>query len=97
MSSIVNKERIPYKIWNTVNKVWDQLFFITNAKSVDAADGKTLETKVGVINGITSDINCEDRTVAASAAMVNQLNSKIQVVSSLPSNPDSNVFYFIPE
>ena len=24
-------------------------------------------------------------------------NSKIQVVSALPANPDPNVFYFIPE
>lgn len=45
------------------------------ASDIKFNDSKSAETKVGAINGITSDINCEDETIAASAAMVNQLKN----------------------
>lgn len=88
MANIVNKDRVPYRLWNPVNKVWDLVHVLTKANSVDANDGKTLETKVGAINGITSDVNCEDETVAASAAMVNQLNSNLTFPSGNGFYPD---------
>lgn len=77
MASSVTKERKEYRIWDDVNKVWNLLFFRTNAKSVDAADGKTLETKIGKINGITSDINGESDSIAASIKCVNRLNNSL--------------------
>lgn len=77
MAEIVKKERVPYRIWDKVNSKWNELMLKTNAKSVDADDGKTLETKIGAINGITSDLNGESEDVAASIKCVNQLNNSL--------------------
>lgn len=71
MAEIISKERVPYRIWDKVNSVWNELKFKTNAKSVDANDGVNLESKVGAINGITSDLTCEDESIAVSAKAVN--------------------------
>lgn len=81
MATITTKERVPYRIWDKVNSKWNELKFKTNANSVDAEDGKTLETKVGVINGITSDLSGEAEDVAASIKCVNQLNSNLGTFS----------------
>lgn len=65
------------------NKVWSIISFWTKASDVEFNDGKSAETKLGIINGITSDINCEDETIAASAVMVNeQINNCFQSVSN---------------
>lgn len=77
MAEIVKKERVPYRIWDKVNSKWNELMLKTNAKSVDADDGKTLETKIGAVNGITSDLNGEASDVAASIKCVNQLNNSL--------------------
>lgn len=77
MASSVTKERKEYRIWDDVNKVWNLLFFRTNANSVDASDGKTLQTKVGAIDGITSDVNGESERIAASIKCVNTINNKL--------------------
>lgn len=81
MATITTKERVPYRIWDKVNSKWNELKFKTNANSVDAEDGKTLETKVGVINGITSDLSGEADDVAASIKCVNQLNNNLGTFS----------------
>lgn len=83
MAEIVKKERVPYRIWDKVNSKWNELMLKTNAKSVDAADGKTLETKIGAVNGITSDLNGEAEDVAASIKCVNQLNNSLTASDSL--------------
>lgn len=75
MASTVVKDRKEYRIWNVVDKVWHRLNFLTNANSVDAADGKNLQTKVGAIDGITSDINGESDRIAASIKCVNTLKN----------------------
>lgn len=77
MAEIVKKERVPYRIWDKVNSKWNELMLKTNAKSVDADDGKTLQTKIGAVNGITSDLNGEASDVAASIKCVNQLNNSL--------------------
>lgn len=77
MASTVVKDRKEYRIWNVVDKVWHRLNFLTNANSVDAADGKTLQTKVGAIDGITSDVNGESERIAASIKCVNRLNNSL--------------------
>lgn len=75
MASTVVKDRKEYRIWNVVDKVWHRLNFLTNANSVDAADGKNLQTKVGAIDGITSDVNGESDRIAASIKCVNRLKN----------------------
>jgi hypothetical protein len=78
MAQIISKDRKAYRIWDKVNNVWNQLNILTNAKSVDASDGQTLEVKVGAVNGITSDLACEDSSIAASAAALNQVNRNLE-------------------
>lgn len=77
MARTVVKDRKEYRIWNVVDKVWHRLNFLTNANSVDASDGKTLQTKVGAIDGITSDVNGESERIAASIKCVNRLNNSL--------------------
>lgn len=78
MASIISKDSVPYRIWDKVNGVWNQLNFRTNAKSVLADDGKNMQTKVGAISGITSDLNGESEKIAASIKAVNQLNNNLK-------------------
>lgn len=47
------------------------------AKDVEFTDGKDGETKLGAIDGITSDINGTSDNVAASIKVVNELNSNL--------------------
>ena len=75
MAEIITKDRKEYNIWDKINSKWNRLNFLTNAKSVDFDDGKTAQTKLGAIDGITSDLSGESETVAASIKCVNQLNS----------------------
>ena len=77
MAEIISKERVPYRIWDKVNSVWNELKFKTNAKSVDAEDGETLETKVGAINGISSSTTATASDVAASIGYVNEINNNL--------------------
>ena len=79
MAEIITKDCKEYHIWDKVNGVWNRLFFKTNAKSVEADDGKELQTKVGALNGITSDLSCEDESIAISAKAVNDSLSLINV------------------
>ena len=48
---------------------------------------KILATNVGAINGITSDINSESTTIAASSKMVHDLNASLSDLSSRNSLP----------
>ena len=80
MAEIITKDRKEYNIWDKINGVWNRLNFLTNAKSVDADDGKDLQTKVGAINGITSDLTGEAEDIAASIKCVNQLNSSLNTL-----------------
>ena len=54
------------------------------ASNLKFTDGNTAQTKLGAINGITSDLNCEDSTMAASVTAV---------ASSLVAS-DNTVFRF---
>ena len=53
----------------------------SNANTVEADDGKNMETKVGAINGITSSTTANSTDIAASANLVNtrcnELSNKI--------------------
>lgn len=62
---------------DAVNNLFDTMSFWTHSKDVEFVDGKTAETKVGAINGITSDISGEADDIAASIKCVNELNSSL--------------------
>ena len=62
---------------DAVNNLFDTMSFWTHSKDVEFVDGKTAETKVGAINGITSDISGEADDIAASIKCVNQLNNSL--------------------
>ncbi len=72
MSTINKKSRKPYRVLTDVkNKIWDEIHFLTDARSVDAADGADLETKVGAIKGITSSSSVTEAGYAVDAAALN--------------------------
>lgn len=53
-----------------------------NANTLECDDGKTLQTKVGGINGITSSKTANAEDIAASAKLTNELYSDIASLSS---------------
>lgn len=59
------------------NKVWSVISLWTKASDVEFNDGKTAQAKLGAIDGITSDLNGESETIAASIKAVNQLNNNL--------------------
>lgn len=61
------------KLTDTVHKQWQRISFWHKASDCEFDDGKTAETKVGAINGITSDFTCENESIAASMVAVSQL------------------------
>lgn len=76
MAEILIKKGKKYNIFDKINNVWNQLSIWTHADDVEFSDGKTASTKVGALNGITSDLSCEDESIAISAKAVNDsLNS----------------------
>lgn len=87
MAEIISKDRVPYKIWDKVNGVWNKLNFTTNTRSVDADDGNNLEDKIGAINGVTSDFSCEDESIVASmpavASKISELNNALSSISDV--------------
>ena len=88
MAEIITKDRKEYNIWDKINSKWNRLNFLTNAKSVDFDDGKTAQTKLGAIDGITSDLSGESETVAASIKCVNQLNSSLENIKTIYSTDE---------
>ena len=77
MAEILIKKGKKYNIFDKINNVWNQLSIWTHADDVEFSDGKTASTKVGALNGITSDLSGESETVAASIKCVNQLNNSL--------------------
>ena len=58
-------------------KLWQRLSFWTKASDVEFDNGATAETSLGNIQGITDSVNSNASNIAASAAAVNTLNSKL--------------------
>ena len=77
MAEIIEKTGKSYNIFDKVNNVWNKISFWHKASDCEFNDGKTAQTKVGAIDGITSDLSGESETVAASIKCVNQLNSSL--------------------
>ena len=75
MSNESIKSRKYYRVHN--GESWDRMHFVTDANSVDANDGDTMETKVGAIKGITTSTEVTEEGYAADATVVAALNSSL--------------------
>ena len=74
------------KLVDSANKSWQRISFWHKASDCEFDDGKTAQTKVGAISGITSDLSGESENVAASIKCVNSLNNSLKA--------NSKHFYF---
>ena len=67
-----------YRILTDVaQKVWQRVSFWTKSSDVEFNDGKTAETKVGAISGITDSLVSTSSNIAASAKAVSKLNGNL--------------------
>lgn len=65
------------KLIDQANNIWMKISFWTKASDVEFNDGKTAETKVGGINGITSDVKRSDDDIASSILPVHNIKSNL--------------------
>lgn len=65
------------KLVDETTKLWQRISFWTKASDVEFNDGKTAEEKLGMINGITDNLETKSSNIAASTKMVNALNNKL--------------------
>lgn len=65
------------KLVNEGTKLWERISFWKKAVDVEFNDGKTAETKMGAINGITDSLTSTSSNIVASAKAVKTLNDKI--------------------
>lgn len=75
-----------YRIWSTADRLWHRISFWTHANDVEFNDGKTAQTKVGAIKGITTSTNTQETGYAADATTITTLN---QSVAGLNQSLDS--------
>lgn len=54
----------------------------TSSQTVECDDGKTVENKIGAINGITDSLNATDSSIALSAPAGKEMNDKITALNS---------------
>lgn len=73
---------------NVPAEVMDKFVKTDTAQTISGAKTFSLAVKAA-----TPAVSTNDTTVATTA----YVNTKFQVVSALPANPDANTFYFIPE
>ncbi len=64
------------KCIDAANKAWLRISFWTKASDVEFDDGRTLQQKLGTINGITDSLTSGDVQSALSAAAGKALNEK---------------------
>ncbi len=79
---------------DAINKLWERISIWSKASDVEFDDGRTAETKVGMINGITSDPNCEDETIAISAKAFGDLSANMNSIKP-PTIDINNILYSI--
>ncbi len=65
------------KCLDVANKVWMRISFWTSANDVEFDDGRTLQQKLGTIDGITDSLESNDLKSALSAKAGKVLNGKI--------------------
>lgn len=71
-----------YRIWSAADKLWHRISFWTHANDVEFNDGKTAQTKVGAIKGITTSTNTKETGYAADATTVAALNQSLNDFSN---------------
>lgn len=71
-----------YRIWSAADKLWHRISFWTHANDVEFEDGKTAQTKVGAIKGITTSTNTKETGYAADATTVAALNQSLSDFSN---------------
>ena len=74
------------KCIDKANKLWQRISYWTHSSDVEFEDGKTAETKVGAIDGITDSLASNSSRIAASAKAVNSLSNDLMF-------PDGTKFY----
>lgn len=71
-----------YRIWSAADKLWHRISFWTHANDVEFNDGKTAQTKVGAIKGITTSTSAKETGYAADATTVAALNQSLGDLSN---------------
>lgn len=66
--------------------LWQRISYWTHSSDVEFEDGKTAETKVGAIDGITDSLASNSSRIAASAKAVNSLSNDLGLATR--PNPD---------
>lgn len=70
-----------YRIWSTADRLWHRISFWTHANDVEFNDGKTAQTKVGAIKGITTSTNTNETGYAADATTITTLNQSVTTLN----------------
>lgn len=70
------------KCLDVANKVWMRISFWTSANDVEFDDGRTLQQKLGTIDGITDSLESNDLKSALSAKAGKVLNGKINELAA---------------
>ena len=65
------------RLADEAQNLWQRISFWTKASDLEFDDGKTAEAKVGGINGITSDISCNNDDIASSIKPVHDIKSNL--------------------
>ena len=65
------------KCLDAANKVWMRISFWTSANDVEFDDGRTLQQKLGTIDGITDSLESNDLKSALSAKAGKVLNDRV--------------------
>lgn len=71
-----------YRIWSAADRLWHRISFWTHANDVEFNDGKTAQTKVGAIKGITTSTSATETGYAADATTVAALNQSLGDLSN---------------
>ena len=66
----------------------------TKANTLEFDDGKTAQDKLGAIDGISSSRESNSDKIAASTALVSELNSDLGAVKVIPEGSGANVKYY---
>ena len=74
------KKVIPY--FKNADGNYEQLSYKTSSQTVDFDDGKTAETKLGAIKGITTSTSVTETGYAADAKTVSEINQSLAKLES---------------
>lgn len=58
-------------------KLWQRFSWWTSSNDVECDDGKTIEQKIGNIDGITSDFAVDDSSICASSILTNTIKTDL--------------------